>query len=322
MSRKQRAYSLIFGLPVIVPDDFFLSPLTRGSNKTLSIEAYYNENDPNAYLIDKHEISFRITKSEKSNNKAEITVSNLSESTVSYLLSNRKKNLAIVFKAGYDEDIKIVFQGTMKDCIVSKSGNTSKTRIIVDDGNLNTTSAYSSRVYQTGTPAKLIVEDFILDMATPKGRIIDLPPSSVITTPYSVMGNSFESLNRFLANYGYVPTINEGMCYILPKDKRMADNVAFISPETGLIGNVQGLILDDKPKNSTDAVTGDKKRIRFTCQLDATLNPQSSVYVQDTEMDVDGAFKIEKATFQSSSFETGTWFVTVDAAEIDATVVV
>ena len=326
MARKQRAYQLLFGKPLQVSEDFFEvspSPLTvRGSNPLISLESFYTESDPNAYLLNKHNISFKINKNIKANNKAEITVDNLSEGTIGYLMANRDKNLVVMFKAGYDSDVKLVFQGTMSDCIISKAGETSKTKLVLNDGKFNTDKAYSSRVYPAGTTAQRIVNDLILDLATPNGRVVDIPPSTVITTPLSVFGKSFESLERFLEGYDYTPTINDGMMYILPRFKRFTDNVAFISPESGLIGNAQPLILTDKPNNLTNTKTSDKKRIRFVCQLDATLNPQSSVYVQDHETGIDGAFKIEKSVFQSSSFETGKWFVTVDAVEIDATVVV
>lgn len=325
MPRKQRAYQLIFGEPLIVSDDFFEvtpSPLTsRGDNPLISLETFYSETNQNAYFIDKHNISFRITKSEKSNNKAEITIDNLKEDTIGYLMSHRDQSLVVQFKAGYDDDIKLLFQGTMSDCFISKAGATSKTKIVLDDGKFNTSQAYSTRTYSAGTKVQRIVDDLILDLATPKGRVVDLPSTAVITTPFSIFGKTFENLERLLSGYDYTPTINNGFMYVLQKGFRFVDNVAFISPDSGLIGNVQPLILTDKPKNITAPKTGDKSRIRFTCQLDATLNPQSSVFVKDEEMNVNSAYKVEKSVFQCSSFETGTWFVTVDAVETEGEVV-
>ncbi len=140
MSRKNRGYTLIFGSPINVSNDFFIDPLTRGAQKTISLDNFYNENDPNAYLIDKHNISFTITKTDEANNTAEITVDNLHPDTIDYLLDNRANGLVVVFKAGYlPDEVKLLFQGTMKDCYVSKIGDTSKTKIILVDGIENTT---------------------------------------------------------------------------------------------------------------------------------------------------------------------------------------
>lgn len=325
MSRKQRSYQLIFGDPIIIPSNFFEvtpSPLTvRGDNPLISLETFYSEINPNAYLINKHNISFRITKSEKANNKAEITVDNLSESTIGYLMSHRSESLVIMLKVGYDDNIKLLFQGTMSDCLISKSGETSKTKLILSDGKFNTSQAYSSRIFPTGTKAQRIVDDLLLDLGMPKGRVVEIPPAKVITTPYSVMGKTYESLERFLEGQGYTPTINNGFMYVLQKGFRFTDNVASITPESGLIGNVQPLIPTDSTKTVTDSKTESGfNRIRFSCQMDATLNPQSSVYVKDPETGVDGAFKIEKSVFQCTNYESGSWFVTVDAVAIDATV--
>ena len=54
--------------------------------------------------------------------------------------------------------------------------------------------------------------------------------------------------------------------------------------------------------------------------MDATLEPLSSVYVKDDTVNVDAAYRIEKVSFNASSFESGSWITTVDAVKIDAAI--
>ena len=322
MSRKTRSYSLIFGQPIKVADDYFLPPLQRGTSPYISLDSYYNENDPNAYLIDKHNVQFKVTKVEEGNNKLEITIDNLSEGTKGYLTSHKNDNLAIILKVGYDEEVKLAFQGTMTECVISKTSSTNKTRIIATDGGLNTSKAYTSRVYPAGTKLKRVVDELILDLGCPRGYVSDLPQTAVLDTQFTIFGETNRNLQRLLDAYEYTGTINNGAYDVLPINSRRVESAAFISPDTGLLGNVQALDTKSKPTETSEKDTSSKKRIRFTCQMDGTLNPQSSVYVQDKVMDVDGAFKIEKSVCTCSSYETGSWTTTVDAVELDATVVV
>ena len=113
---------------------------------------------------------------------------------------------------------------------------------------------------------------------------------------------------------------NDGRLDIVPTEKRLVENVLFISPTSGLLGDTSGAINASSPVDKTDKSLSDKKRIRFTCQLDPALKPLSSVYVQDIGREVDGAFKIENVMFLSSSYETGSWIAIVEALEIDGVI--
>ena len=321
MSRKSRTYSLVFGQPLKLTDDFFLQPLLRGSYNTIDVGSYYNENDPNAYLIDQHEISFRITKSDKGINGAEIVVKNLSEKTKNYLLTNRGNHLTVALKVGYDGENKLLFQGLMSDCAIMRNGENDDTRLLLEDGKINVEKAFTSRVYPVGTKLSTIVTDLILDQATPVGYVDELPSTIVTKTSYNVFGESNKLLQRILSGYDYSSTINDGKMYILPLKSRLAETVAYISPDTGLIGSVTGLTTKDKTVNATDLNLSNLPRIRFTCQIDATISPMSSVFVKDPSSGVKGAYRVEKALFRCSSFETGSFEVVVDAIQIDATVV-
>jgi hypothetical protein len=320
MSRKQRSYSLLFGKPLQLTEAYFTAPLLRGTNPVINLESYYNEDDPNAYLITEHEISFTVNKGTKSNNNAKIVIDNLSENTINYLLSNRTQSLVVMLKVGYDGFNKLLLQGTLKDCTVSKSGDTSKTEISVTDGGLNTSSAYTSRVYPVGTKAQKIVDDLILDLATPSGYVEQLPSDLTIKSPFTVFGETNRNLQRFLMHYGYDSTINNGKCYVLPIDSRLDTNSAYISPETGLIGNVKGITENGNPKESTEVDTSGFTKIRFTCQIDASIQPQSSVFVKDDDVGIEGAFKVDKAFFRCGSFESGDFVCIVEAVKTSQTI--
>ena len=318
--RKVRKYNFIIGKPIILPDDYFIAPLARGNTPVLSLENYYEDNrQEDAFSYSNHEMSFRVVKTE-GKNSAEVTLHNLPESTLNYLLSNRDNNLVVMLKVGYDNDLKLLFQGVMKDCTPTKNGTTSYTKITIGDGDVNMKNAYTSRTYPKGTQARTIVKDLIGDLATPEGHVVELPQTAVLPAPISLFGNTSVVLNRFLSSYDYVMTINNGMCYAMPSNQRLQNNVAYISRESGLIGRVQPLVVDKKTNNITNQDTNGFDRIRFTCQMDATIEPMSSVYVKDETVNVDGAYRVEKAAFIASSFESGSWIVTVDAVKIDATI--
>lgn len=322
MSRKRRSYSLIFGAPLTLDEDFFISPLTRGNTaSTITLEDYYSAtNTKSATLITKHNISFKVQKSEGVNNKAEVTIDNLSKNSRAYLTSHKNSNLVVVLKVGYGDENKLLFQGTMTDCSIIDTGNTSKTKLSLTDGGLNTSSAYSTRVYPKGTKVKRVVEDLITDLACPIGNSAYVNSSDVLADYYSIYGETNRALQRLLSAFGYVGTIDNGAYTILPIGKQASVQASYISPTSGLLGRVTYIDKKSKPSEKTATSTASKQRIRFTCQMDATLSPQRTVWVEDESTNVNGAFKIEKSNF-SGSFESGLWTTTVEAVSLDAIII-
>ena len=60
--RKVRAYNLIIGKPVILPENFYIDAASRG---VLSLEQYYEDSPSDDFFsYTKHNIGFKVTKSE------------------------------------------------------------------------------------------------------------------------------------------------------------------------------------------------------------------------------------------------------------------
>lgn len=318
MARVSRSYELTLGLAIDLDDTYWCS--LKDETSLVSLDDYYSTEDPDAYQITTHHITYRITKKEEGNNKIDISVNNLSSAARSYLIANKSKDLTVYLKLGYDGVNKMAFQGTITNVTMSKSKGTSITRILATDGGMNTKKAFTSRVYPAGTKAQRIVDNLITDLGMPKGYVSEIPSDSVTADPFTVVGNTERNLTRFLKGEGYTGTINNGTYYVLPINTMASTQAAYLSSTTGL-KSVKILGTENALSEVTDTDTSEKTRVRFTCQMDASIIPQASVYILDEDEGIDSAFKVEKCIL-AGSYASGGWEVIADAVELDATITV
>lgn len=311
MPRTLRAYELVIGKPITLSLDYF-SPMAGTTGRLLELEDYYDRNAVDGYLITDHEMSFDIKKTEDSaKNVAEIQVKNLSKSLIKYVMSNRGKDLYVRLSVGYVGEVKKLFEGTLKDSSASDDNVDTILTLSLVDGIVNS-QAITSRVYPKGTKFSIIADDLRKDSALPVGRIVPIPENLVTPTPLSLFGNSYDKLAVITNLFDYSFSVESGKCYILPKKDSLQDSVAYISANSGLIGSVQNLIVKNDKHSATAATESNSERIRFSCQMDASIYPPLSVYVYDPKGGYDGIYKVERAAFASSGFNQGSWRVTVD----------
>ncbi|MCP4988477.1 MAG: hypothetical protein GY928_21235 [Colwellia sp.] len=314
--RKQRQYKLTFGKPVTFPDSYWQPPYSAEGREIL-LEDYYSSNDSKGYVITDHNIAYSFVKGSGDKGKAQATIAvkNLSKDTIQYVLNHRDKNLYIELALGYVGELKPAYRGTVTQAYTEHNGLDVVLHLKAMDGVVNG-KAVSSRTYPKGTKYATIMKDLQKDLATPSGVIVPIEDSKVTPLPVSIFGNTWQRMESFAEQFDYTMNVEKGLLNLIPKNKSLTQRVASISSATGLIGNVQEVFLRGKT-SATAKDTKGKRSCRFKCQTDASLAPPLSVYLDDPVTGFKGVFKIEKAVFKCSDFETGEYTVTVDATEND-----
>ncbi len=316
MARIQRKYALKFGKPLQL-DKHFFTPVQEPTQRMVNLEDYYDSKDDNGYLIEDHDISYRVTKtSDATKNTCEVTVKNLSESLTKYVMNSRGKDLYVEFDVGYVGEVKNLFKGTMKEATATKQGNDTLLKIMVVDGTVND-KALTTRAYPVGTKFSKIFEDLRLDLSVHKGNIVELPPSLVTSFSVSVFGNTWSKLASLADQVDHDFSVSNGQMNLTPKNGSYSKEVAYISATSGLLGNVTPVIRRGTEVLPTSKDTTQEERIRFTCQTDASIRPPLSVYVDAPDDGYVGVYKVEKASFTCNDFNKGGYTVAVECIKTD-----
>ncbi len=316
MLRKQRAYELKIGIPVVLNPNFF-SPSQEVQQRVVRLEDYYDNSGGKSYLIENHDISFRVTKtSDADKNTCEVSVKNLAPTTVSYVMDNRGKDLYIELNVGYKGEIKTLFKGTLKSATTSLSSTDTTLRLDVVDGLINN-DAYTSRTYPKGTPLNKILKDLQYDLALPSGRIVPLDDALKTSAPMSIFGNTCDKMEALAQQTDQNFTISEGLCYITPRQASLSETVSYLSHDTGLLGSVTKKTDRADKVKKTYLPQDSNEKIRFTCQMDASIQPPMSVYVHDPDAGFDGVYKVEAIQAKCSGIEKGGYQMLVDCIKND-----
>jgi len=312
--RFNHEYKLRFGTPVNV------SKLTNESSTfTTPIDLDKNiqtaKDKKNAYELTTHQISFTITKDNtKDPNKAEITIFNLDDDLVNYINNNINHTLAIILEAGYVGEIKTIFKGTVAKIADTWDRGTRETKLRCTDGGINVGEAMSSRSYPAGTPVKNVIRDLSADLGTTVGSIEIDTELKTFNAPVSFVGSTASQIGKLTDSINHNFSIQDGATYVTPRDKRLPQQSAYLSYETGLKKDPEPLSQGNK-KNKKNKTPSDG--VGFTCQLDGSILPESTVYVKGRSYE--GALKVTKVT-HSGSFEESDWTTRVEAVKIDATI--
>lgn len=291
---------------------------TTGSGQGQQVGSGSSDSAGNAYRITELNIKFSIVKSNsKKPNDCTLTIYNLSDSVVNYISENISNNVAVSLSAGYGEledksvaDIKNIFRGTVVEILDKWDRETRETRLKLKDGAVNITEATSTTTFREGTPALTVITGLVNDLGLPIGSIVtdenvNLKP---LVGNVSVMGNSAEILHRFTSERGLKFSVQDGKAYITPKGSSSSKMSAYISPASGLIGSPEPLSSKQgKSKSKAEPVNG----IKFRCQLDGAIIPESTVYVESRYYNE--AFKVTKVT-HTGEYEGDEWITEVECS--------
>lgn len=312
--RWLHAYRLRFGTPinlskVLSDKSSFEKPIDIDEN----IQSSKDKN--NAYELTTHQISFTINKdNDKEPNKASITIFNLDNDLVNYIANNVDNTLTIVLEAGYVGELKTIFKGTVAKISDEWKGNTRETLLKCSDGGANMGEAVTSRSYPAGTSVKSVFKDLSNDLGTNVGRIEIDTSLSTFNAPVAFMGSTASQLNKLANSINHNFSVQDGATYVTPREKRLPQVSAYLSDETGLKTYPSALSTGEKKnkKNKTPS-----NGVKFECQLDGSILPESTVYVKSK--DIDSAFKVTKVSHRGS-YEEDDWTTEVEAVKIDAVI--
>lgn len=312
--RFGHVYSLRFGTPVNLSkmtneSSSFTSPIDLDKNLQNS------KDKKNAYELTTHQISFTITKdSGKEPNKGEITIFNLSDDLVNYINNNIDHTLAIILEAGYKDEVKTIFKGTVAKISDKWERGTRETKLRCTDGGVNMGESMTSRSYPAGTPVKNVITDLSKDLGTTLGVIEISSDLSTFNSPVGFVGNTASQLQKITESINHNFSIQDGAIYITPRDKKLPQQSAYLSDETGLKSSPEPLSQGSKKskKNKTPS-----DGLGFSCQLDGSILPETTVYVKSKSYE--GALKVTKVV-HTGSFEESDWTTKIQAVKIDATI--
>lgn len=312
--RFLHAYRLRFGTPVniskIVNDSYsFTTPIDLDKNVQTS------KDKKNAYELTTHHISFTISKDNgKEPNKAEITIFNLDDDLVNYINNNIDHSLAIILEAGFVGEIKTIFKGTVAKIADKWDTGTRQTKLRCTDGGLNVGEAMTSRSYPAGTPVKNVFKDLAGDLGTTLGAIEIDTSLSTFNAPVGFVGNTSAQIGKLAESINHNYSIQDGAIYITPRNKRLPQQSAYLSDLTGLKNDPEPLSQGSK-KNKKNKTPSDG--VGFSCQLDGSILPESTVYVDSRSFK--GALKVTKVT-HTGGYEESEWTTRVEAVKIDAVI--
>lgn len=164
-------------------------------------------------------------------NIAEVTVYNLTDSTISQL----RYNDTITIEAGYNTDTGIICSGRISNVTTSHNGLDKITTIEIKDGPDLSSKSLANKTYANGTKASYILRDLAntLSLAIAK---FEIPNDVTYTDGYVVDGNITDAMQNVSMHCGVGCYIHKSKLYIRPITS--GDDLNFIlSVDTGLLGS-------------------------------------------------------------------------------------
>lgn len=164
-------------------------------------------------------------------NTAEVTVCNLTDSTISKL----RRNDIITIEAGYNLDTGIICSGRISNVSTKHDGIDKVTTIEIKDGPDLSSKSLTNKTYANGTRASYILRDLAntLGLAIAKFQI---PNDIQYGEGYVVDGNITEAMENVAMHCGVGCYICKSKLYIRPITS--GDDLRFtLSVDTGLLGS-------------------------------------------------------------------------------------
>lgn len=309
------AYKLLIGTTTSTPNTGKFSSTTDLDTKLTSTSSSGGMKE-----ITKNQIRATIKKdNNKDPNKSEITVVNLSDSTVNYINQNIRNNVAVVLQVGYEnQTLNTIFSGTIQWISDSFDGVDRNTVLHCVDGGINISLARSSKSFPKGTRVSTVIQSLVSDMGTPVGNVT-VDTDATISSASVMCGSTSHYLENICKSNDHNFSIQDGSIYITPRSKMFSQRTSYISPDTGLIGSPQPFHNDIKP---TKRVTKSSKKakkptdgVRFKCEIDSSLVPEKTVWLKSK--DYDGGFKVVTVT-HTLDYEGNQWLTEVEAVSVSA----
>lgn len=182
-------------------------------------------------------------------NTAEVTVCNLTDSTINKL----RNNDTITIEAGYHTDTGIICSGRIANVSTKHNGIDKITTIDIKDGPDLSNKSLANKTYANGTKASYILRDLanLLGLAIAKFQI---PNDVVYWEGYVVDGNITDAMENVAMHCGIGCYIHKSKLYIRPITS--GDDLNFtLSVETGMLGSPEAF------SESTEVTEEDMKYV-------------------------------------------------------------
>ncbi len=164
-------------------------------------------------------------------NMAEVTVCNLTDSTINKL----RYNDTITIEAGYNTDTGIICSGRISNVKTEHDGIDKTTTIEIKDGPDLSSKSLENKTYANGTKASYILRDLAntLNLAI---ATFQIPNDVRYTSGYVVDGSITEAMENVAMHCGVGCYIHKSKLYIRPITS--GDDLHFtLSVDTGLLGS-------------------------------------------------------------------------------------
>lgn len=244
-------------------------------------------------------VNFKVEQSSGADaNTAEITIYNLSNTSISALT---KERVEVFLNVGYEKADSLLFWGNDIDVETQKQGVNRMTIIKAKDAGRQLRTATINKSMPVGTDLATIVRAIIDKMegvAISATEIAKLTGAGISQIPTIINGQAKDLLERTLNQSGYQWSIQNGEFKVDAKETPSPSNKIFVmSPSSGLLGSP----------------TKTKKGIKFRSLLNAKVNPESHISMQSEE--IKGIYKIINAVHMGDS-RLGEWITDCEGVSL------
>ena len=298
--------------------------ISTETGKAKILEKYFAVDEYNSMSFKDHQIEFSIEKNggdSSDDNKAELTIYNMSDSSVNYMMNNAGNKMYATLKAGYrDDGIKIIFRGNVVKVFDKFEGPNRMTKFVLSDGGLALKEQLSSRSYPRGTKVDKIVEDLLLDVDLPLGSVAKLGDNVTIKHRMVFHGKTVDQLKRVLESRNYAFNIQDSFSYVIAKAQAEAkkdaeskkQGIVVLNSGSGLIGS-PSYVDESASMTSKETKENSPNGIQFKSLLNGSLVPNGYVKIQSRT--INGIFRITKVVHKGN-YEGNAWFTECEAEDI------
>lgn len=208
-------------------------------------------------------------------NEAEITVYNLSPSTVNHI----EYRSEISIEAGYTGDTGVVFKGYVNKVTTKLNGADRVTTIKCIDS--VSSNSLQEITYKAGTKASYILRDLLKKTGTPIA-VFSIRRDWTYKDEQKVDGDLMENIKKFSQVCGVSTYINKGRIFC--RYIKDGDDLLFtVSEETGLIGSPEPYQEEVTAEDYKDVINGYEAEMLFQHRITAgAIINLKSVFVNGT----------------------------------------
>ncbi|KZR58977.1 phage protein [Pseudobacillus badius] len=239
-----------------------------------------------------YRIEFRIDfDDDPTANTSEITIYNLSDSTINGL----KKNARVTLNAGYKNDKGVILSGLITKVITKREGTDHPTIVSVIDSQPLDADKTANKSYKKGVKASYILRN-LAGILGVKLAVLKLPNDKTFSKGYSVNGSIVEAMKSIAKDCGASFYISRGNLYI--RSIKEGDDAQFVlNADTGLIGSPEPY------EEETDDKKG-RKGYKVKSLLQYRMNTASIIQLES--LYVKGRYRVRKGShyWQDDNFYT------------------